>query len=248
MAPTAGALTVPISPIPVGGAANASLMFADVGRNDTHTATVSWGDATTSTGTVTELLGSGSVTASHVYAATGTYLVSVTVQDDNGGTVTVTASTFVVVYNRVDAFVTGGGWINSPSGAYTPNDPTDPNLAGKANVGFVARYDNSNLPSGETEFQLKSGGINLHSIGYAWLVVVNGKTKAYYRGTGTVNGVAGYEFLVSVIDGKPTHTDDMFRMKVWKTSTGAIVYDSQNGAAEDANATTPLSGGSIVIH
>ena len=280
-APTVGALCVPVSPLPLGTAASISVMFADLGQHDTHTATVAWGDATTSSGSVTEALGSGSVTGSHVYAAAGTYLVSVTVRDDNGGTVVATATTSVVVYDRPPAFVTGGGWITSPSGAYTPTNSSDPDLTGRGNFGFVARQNGAGVPTGETEFQLRvrnggcrpngnddhgcddddrwdddrwndcrmtSTGFDFHSIGYTSLLVSNGNTKAIFRGTGTVNGVGGYEFLVSVIDGRSTHSADRFRIKVWKTSTGVVIYDNQFGALDDATATAAVSGGSIVIH
>ncbi len=277
VAPTVGALTVPVAPVPLGGAANVLTTFADVGRNDTHTATVSWGDATTSSGTVSEFSGSGSATAAHVYASPGTYAVSVTITDDNGGVVVATATTSIVIYNRSQSFVTGGGWINSPSGAYTPNNATDPDIVGRGNFGFVARYPSptATIPTGNTEFQLRvqkphgrdddnnernrcgdrwdddnttSVSLNLHSTAYTVLVVDGPKTKAYYRGTGSVNGVSGYEFIVSVIDGRNTSTSDRFRIKVWKTSTGAVLYDNQSGAVDDASATQAISGGSIVIH
>ena len=57
------------------------------------------------------------------------------------------------VYDPGAGFVTGGGWINSPTGAYTPN----PSLTGKANFGFVSRYqDGANTPSGNTQFHFKA--------------------------------------------------------------------------------------------
>jgi hypothetical protein len=43
--------------------------------------------------------------------------------------------------------------------------------------------------------------------------------------------------------GKP----DLFRLKIWD-STGNIVYDNQIGAADTADPSTVLGGGSIVIH
>ncbi len=73
--------------------------FTDTGTLDTHTATIDWGDgSTTETGIVTQGAGSGSVAGSHIYAdATGSpFTVTVTVTDDDGGTDT---DTFEVTVN-----------------------------------------------------------------------------------------------------------------------------------------------------
>ena len=40
------------------------------------------------------------------------------------------------------------------------------------------------------------------------------------RGPGTVAGTAGYAFRVTATD-----APDTFRIKIWKKSTGAVVYD-----------------------
>jgi hypothetical protein len=37
-------------------------------------------------------------------------------------------------------------------------------------------------------------------------------------------------------------------MKIWNKATSAIVYDNQLGAADDADASQAIAGGSIVIH
>jgi len=60
--------------------------FSDPGVLDKHTATVEWGDGTPpNSGTVYEQDGSGTVTASHTYTAAGSYTLTVTVTDDDGG-------------------------------------------------------------------------------------------------------------------------------------------------------------------
>ncbi len=289
-APGIGLVTVPATPVPVGTSISALTTFVEPGANDTHTASVSWGDATSSTGVVTETAGNGSVAATHSYAVAGTYSVAVTIVDDDTGTVTGTAISRVTVFDGSSGFVTGGGWINSPSGAYTPNNPNDANLVGRAEFGFVARKRLSDpLPTGSTEFQLRirsahsgrddgrdddrdghdddgygddgrcrdgrrddgwsrAASFNFKSTGYQSLLVTDNNTKALYQGTGKVNGVAGYEFLVSVIDGRKTRTPDRFRIKVWNSATGEVLYDNMSGAPNDAAATTPVSSGSIVIH
>ena len=59
--------------------------FTDAGTNDTHTATIDWGDGTVEPGVVTQGAGSGSVAGSHTYATTGLFTATVTVTDDDGG-------------------------------------------------------------------------------------------------------------------------------------------------------------------
>lgn len=74
----------------------------------------------------------------------------------------------IVVYDPEGGFVTGGGWINSPAGAF----PAHPSLAGRANFGFVSKYQKgASVSVGEAEFQLKVGNLNFHSTSYNWLVV-----------------------------------------------------------------------------
>jgi hypothetical protein len=55
--------------------------FADPGATGGHSATIDWGDGTTSAGTVVFSDGLGTITAEHTYADNGSYTVTVTVTD-----------------------------------------------------------------------------------------------------------------------------------------------------------------------
>lgn len=118
---------------------------------------------------------------------------------DVTGNVGTSAVRQFVVYEPDGGFVTGGGWINSPAGACNLVSCTAA-TTGKATFGFVSKYKKgATIPTGETEFQFQAGGLTFKSSSYEWLVVAG--ARAQYRGTGTVNGSAGYSFLLTAVDG-----------------------------------------------
>jgi uncharacterized protein YegL len=234
VAPSLTLTSCPVTPNQVNTNVSFAGTFTDPGANDTHTMTVDWGDGVVSpTAAATSPVG-----ATHQYTSAGIFDIAVTVTDDDGGSDTETCG-FVVVYDPNGGFVTGGGWLMSPDGAY----PADPSASGRANFGFVSKYKKgATVPTGSTEFQFQAGGLNFHSEDYQWLVVAG--TKAQYKGTGTVNGISGYSFMLTATDGSP----DRLRMKIWKTSDSTIVNDNQMGSGDTTNPTTAISGGQIVIH
>ncbi len=59
--------------------------FTDIGVEDTHTATVDWGDGTIEPATVIQGAGSGMVEATHEYTTGGIFEIIVTVTDDDTG-------------------------------------------------------------------------------------------------------------------------------------------------------------------
>jgi PKD repeat protein len=203
---------------------------------DTLTCTIDWGDGSPAeTGPAT-----GGCDGTHAYATAGVYTITVTVTDSFGASATV--SVMIVVYSG-NGFVTGGGWINSPAGAYS----AQPTLAGRASFGFVSKYHNGKtVPEGQTEFQFRLGNLNFHSETYEWLLVSG--HKARYKGTGTINGSGSYSFTITIQDGqRPGGTVDKFRIRIVDGS--GVVYDNGLGAADTIDADPQaIASGSIVIH
>jgi hypothetical protein len=158
---------------------------------------------------------------------------------------------YLPVYDPSASFVTGGGWINSPAGAM----PASPEAVGKANFGFVSKYKKgkngfTNEVDGNTEFQFQAGDLNFKStMNESGSLVISG-AKATYRGSGTVNGQAGFKFMVVGIDGNWNGGtgSDRFRIKISNSATGTTVYDNQIGLADNSDVATVIGGGSIVIH
>jgi PKD repeat protein len=189
----------------------------------------------------------GSIEAATVtilpFNTAGVHSINITAIDAVGNT-EISESILLAVYDPSAGFVTGGGWIMSPAGAYDP----DPTLTGKATVGFVSKYQKgAKIPTGQTEFQFKAGNLNFKSTWYDWLVVAG--AKAQYKGVGTINGAGEYGFMLTAIDGAiKGEGTDLFRIKIWDKATDALVYDNQIDAPDTDDPTMVIGGGSIVIH
>ena len=243
-APFVENITAPLVPMLIDATMTASAEFTDAGIVDDHSATWIWGDGSTSPGTVVEGDGQGFVTDDHTYSESGVYTIQLTVTDKDGAFGT-SVFQYLVVYDPEGEFVTGGGWIDSPAGAYAP----DSSFVGKAKFGFNAKYKNgATIPGGQTQFGLQGIDFNFHSAEYEWLVFSG--DQAQYQGTGTVNGEDGYGFLVSVTDGDVDGGDglDRCRVKIWDLISGVIVYDSQMGDPDNAAPTVLLGGGAVTFH
>jgi hypothetical protein len=181
------------------------------------------------------------------FATPGVYQLCVrgTDQYDNVGVASSCA--YLAVYDPSAGFVTGGGWFNSPLNAYSGNL----DAVGKANFGFVAKYKKGQTTGfdGETQFQFQAGNLNFHSASYEWLVISG--AKAQYKGTGTVNGGAGYNFFITGWDGQATNNAggvDKIRVRIWNSS--GVLYDNQvacTSQADNADPCTALGGGNIMI-
>ena len=117
---------------------------------DTHTAQWMF-DAITAPAPVVEPTSStpGTANLNFTFTTPGVYLVSLKITDDCGNMTTATTvngePAMVVIFDPEGEFVTGGGWITSPLGAY----PANPTFTGKANFGFNCKYHTGESTRGE---------------------------------------------------------------------------------------------------
>ena len=163
-------------------------------------------------------------------AVPGVYTITASISTLTG---TLQDTWTLVIYDPSAGFATGGGWINSPTGAYAG----DLSLSGKATFGFVSKYQKgASVPTGNTEFVFHAASFKFKSTIYDWLVVAG--STAQYKGEGTINGAGSYKFMLWADDGGKIGSDT-FRLCI-TDSDGAKVYD--NGVKQ------AILGGSIVVH
>lgn len=241
--PSLGSINAPSAPQQVNLSIAASANFTDTG--DTHTAVWNWGDGNSSVGTVTESNGVGSVSDTHVYTTPGVYEVQLTVTDSNGASATANYQ-YVVIYASSTKSVSGSKEFISPIGALLQN----PSLSGKADFGFSAQFDAAGNPVAQgtkwasLDFEQGNTSLNFVASAYQWLVVTN--NKATLKGTGSLNGVPGYNILIAAIDNSQNNTTDLIRYQI-KNASGTVIYDTQPGDNDNADPTTPVSKGKITI-
>ncbi len=164
---------------------------------------------------------------------TGVYEICVN-GTDSAGNIGADECILLPVFDPDGGFVTGGGWVDSPSSADLENG-----ASGKATFGFVSKYPpGHSTPDGNLEFRFKAGDIRFHSTSMDWLVVT-GEPRAMFRGDGLLNGESTCKFEVDAWD-ESFSGEDGFGLKLFACGPGADVN------RYDLPATT-LGGGSIKI-
>lgn len=240
----AAVLAVPSDPIALAaGGVTLTASFTD-SIEQTRSCIVDWDDESLSDHfAAIEPAGAdpGRCVGSHVYTAPGVYEVAVTVADMCGDA-GAASYRYAVVYDSSGGFVTGGGWIPSPEGAYRD----DPGAVEMATFGLSAKYEKGSQASDQIQVRFQAGAFRFIGASYDWLVLSG--ARARLRGAGAANGVAGHGFELTASDGQAPGGGgiDRFRIKVWESSSGDVVYDNLLGAS-DSSDPAPLGGGSIVI-
>ncbi|WP_146766161.1 NucA/NucB deoxyribonuclease domain-containing protein [Micromonospora saelicesensis] len=228
----------------VGTAVSGGVSFRDPGSNDTHTCTLTWDDGTTTRTPASN----GVCTGQHSPTRPGMYTIGITVTDDDAAA-SDPASTMIVVYDPDGGFSTAGARVASPQGALS----SDPSRTGTLSVQMNPKYkpgESGPAPGdGKVNASLSAGGLNFASTSMEWLVVTP-DNKVAVKGTGTVNGVAGYGFVAYGYD-----DPDALRLVVWRLADSPHprenpLYDSRRDGDYDLDRAGPLPlvGGSVQVH
>jgi PKD repeat protein len=237
--PTVGAITVANKMIPSQTSLQATALFTDPGKDDTHTAKWDWGDGITTNGIVTGSHTSGIVTGSHTYSSPGVYKISLTVEDKDSGATT-NVLQYIIVYDPKAPFVGGVGTFDSPAGAYTQ----DPKITGKVTIGFSIK--NIGMPyMGTVLYNFRFTNTDFHAIRID--SIIKSGLLSQIKGSGLINNAGNYAFLLVIQNNKQLGTADTIRLKVWNAVTGNSVYDTQMNGSDTALPVTKLEQDSLLM-
>ena len=242
VAPVLASFSLPSAAVPLtatGITVPVSSTFTDAGSLDTHTATLDCGTEGLSAAFVAGASPNETISGACSFASAGVYSVRLTVRDDDGASDTELAAGYVVVYDPTGGWVTGGGWIASPVGAFSGAVTA----GGKLTFALVVRYQaGATTPSGNADFKLNAAKLDFRSTTFEWMAIADNTVRM--QGVGTLNGVADYAFAVVARDGG---AGDSIRIRIWHRVTGAVVYDNQPGEPMESDPASAVAGGSLQV-
>jgi hypothetical protein len=231
VAPTITAIAGPNAPVSLGSTVATHATFTDPGVLDRQGGAWNWGDGTATPANIEILNGRGAATGSHRYGQAGIYAITLTISDDGPGAAEATIG-FVVVDEGDAGSAAGLVWFGTP---------TDP-----AVLAFVAGADAGAVPQAQAQVQFRLGELHFVSTAYDWILVSSSLVQI--EGSGTINDRGGYHFQLTALDGQSSGNSDRFRLTISEQGSGALVYDSQPGAAAEDTPTLNPNSGDIVIH
>ena len=223
-----GTLTVATFTDPGGAEPNASDPTPP-GSSGHYTASIDWGDGTTSAGVITPAVPASSsqqftVTGNHTYTTESPVSgFSVITTIDHEGVISTATSTAIV--GRAGK-VTGSGNIGDPRA-----------------FSFDAQPESKSIDTfkGDLVYTDTANNIALQSPSITFVSILSDNQHATFEGTATVNGTGGYTFRVDLEDnGEPGNGVDRFRIRI----SGPTNYDSNNFAANAGL----LTAGNIQVH
>jgi hypothetical protein len=158
------------------------------------TATINWGDATTSAGTVSGGSGSFQVSGTHTYAGSGNFTVTVTLSDDAPGTATAQVSSTAVVsaaavnVTATNFTVAEGATFNGQVGAFSASDTSKTAASFTATIAWGDATTTAGTVAGSSGSFTVSGTHTYADEGsFSTTVTV---TQSSPSATGSANGTA----------------------------------------------------------
>jgi len=159
----------------------------------------------------------------------GAYSVAISYAGNDRYMPAATVTVLIVVYDPT-TFVTGGGWI------LTPSDAIGLTAGKKLNFGVNMKYKTgTTVPTGSVEVQSKESSVTFKATTIDWLAISGDSAEA--QGRGTVNGAPGWSFRVVLVDG----SSERFEIRIWQD--GITTYDAPTYRAGNT-----LGGGSVSVH
>jgi hypothetical protein len=229
MPPVIGAITGVTGPVPIGTTVHLTAPFTDSGIADRHVGTWTWDDNSTSPAVIRETGGSGEASGVHTFTSPGVYDASLVLTDDHGAAAL--AKVRIVVFDAAAGRIRGAGLI----APLAPGHGSSTGF-GTAAFRFHAEYPcdkqgrvRGSVPAGlvELEFGQREA---FRSDEFEWLVIAG--SKAQLMGRGTLGRIPGYQFLLTVEDGRHGPSTDGVWIKIWETATGTVVFDNAPGSSD----------------
>ncbi|HET6671180.1 MAG TPA: HYR domain-containing protein [Pyrinomonadaceae bacterium] len=175
------------------------------------------------------------------------YTITTTCTDASNNT-TVKTSTVVIPRSMKGGSWTaiGGETKDATSGISGAASMLDPRVMGMVNFDFDNKTATARSSRSESLINLLLGKLEFRTLGYDSRTVSGARTQ--FKGSGTVNNLPGYRYILTVIDGQAAGGGgvDRFRLKVWNEKTGETVFDNQMGAADDADPTNVVGDGDSI--
>jgi len=211
-----------------------SSAFKDVDVRETHTAHWTWGDGDTAVGIVSEAAGTGSVSGQHMYRKSGIFTVRLDLFDSGGKRTAVERRLAIC---GCASGVAGTGSFLSPQGAATRS----PNWSGIASFAFLSEAVGAYAKQGKSEVHFNAGSLALRSTAVDSVTVEGGRVR--YSGSGSVNGVAGYRFVLTALAGEGAAKGHVHvRIAHVDTHSKAEVVDYDNGVRRDGKTAHLVAG------
>lgn len=226
--------------VKAGKVLTASVGYIDEDGIGTRSTTWSWGDGSSAqAGRVRESGGAVTTSASHSYAAPGTYPIAVTVVDRKGRSVTVSRT---IVVAPAGGAIAGAGSFASPQGALRKA----PLYAGRASFSLIAPGTAAAAADIPAQLRVDMPGLSLRSDSLRTLGQQG--AQCVFEGSGSIGGKDGYRFRLATTSGAADGAGAQVALRIWHAdpTTGVDVVDYDNAGTPAAPAASRLVEGSIM--